>query len=198
MLLRIHPVNPDQRQLAKALEILRDGGVIIYPTDGTKQRAVEKVARLKGIKPEKADFSLVFADLSHLSDYTRPVETRIYKLMKTCLPGPYTFILGANNQVPKLFRNNKKTIGIRIPDNAICRELARELGNPLISASVPDEDEIVEYTAAPSLIYERYQDQVDLVIDGGYGLNTPSTVIDCTGEEPVLIRRGAGEVELEE
>jgi len=206
MLLRIHPVNPDQRQLAKALEILRDGGVIIYPTDGvyafgcdaTKQRAVEKVARLKGIKPEKADFSLVFADLSHLSDYTRPVETRIYKLMKTCLPGPYTFILGANNQVPKLFRNNKKTIGIRIPDNAICRELARELGNPLISSSVHDEDEIVEYTTDPSLIYERYQDQVDLVIDGGYGLNTPSTVIDCTGEEPVLIRRGAGEVELEE
>jgi tRNA threonylcarbamoyl adenosine modification protein (Sua5/YciO/YrdC/YwlC family) len=206
MLLRIHPDNPDLRQLNKALEVLRDGGVIIYPTDGvyafgcdaTRQRAVEKVARLKGIKPEKADFSLVFADLSHLSDFSRAVDTRTYKLMKSCLPGPYTFILNANNNVPKLFRNNKKTIGIRIPDNNICRELARELGNPLISSSVHDEDEIVEYTTDPSLIHERYEDQVDLVIDGGYGLNVPSTIIDCTGDEPVLVRRGAGEVELDD
>jgi tRNA threonylcarbamoyl adenosine modification protein (Sua5/YciO/YrdC/YwlC family) len=206
MLVRIHPDNPDLRQLARALEVLRDGGVIIYPTDGvyafgcdaTRQRAVERVARLKGIKPEKADFSLVFADLSHLSDFTRPVDTRTFKLMKSCLPGPYTFILNANTNVPKLFRNNKKTIGIRIPDNNICRTLARELGNPLISSSVHDEDEIIEYTTDPSLIHERYNDQVDLVIDGGYGLNTPSTIIDCTGDEPLLLRRGAGEVELDD
>lgn len=205
MLIRIHHQTPDPRQIAKVVEVLRDGGVIIYPTDGvyafgcdiTKSKAVERVARLKGIKPEKADFSFVFADLSHLTDYTRPVDTPVYKLMKSCLPGPYTFILNANNSIPKLFKNNKRTIGIRIPDNNICRELARELGNPLISSSVHDEDEIVEYTTDPELIHERYRDQVDMVVDGGYGLNTPSTVIDCTGAEPVLIRQGAGEVDLE-
>jgi tRNA threonylcarbamoyl adenosine modification protein (Sua5/YciO/YrdC/YwlC family) len=205
MLIRIHPVTPDPRQLKKVVDVLRDGGVIIYPTDGvyafgcdiTKNRAVERVAQLKGIKVEKADFSFVFDDLAQLTDYSRPVDTPVFKLMKSCLPGPYTFILNANNSVPKLFKNNKRTIGIRIPDNEICRMLVRELGNPIISSSVHDEDDFVEYTTDPELIHERYRDLVDLVIDGGYGALVPSTIIDCTGEVPELIRQGAGEVDLD-
>jgi tRNA threonylcarbamoyl adenosine modification protein (Sua5/YciO/YrdC/YwlC family) len=205
MLIRIHPVTPDPRQLKKVVDVLRDGGVIIYPTDGvyafgcdiSKNRAVERVAQLKGIKVEKADFSFVFDDLAQLTDYSRPVDTPVFKLMKSCLPGPYTFILNANNSVPKLFKNNKRTIGIRIPDNEICRMLVRELGNPIISSSVHDEDDFVEYTTDPELIHERYRDLVDLVIDGGYGALVPSTIIDCTGEVPELIRQGAGEVDLD-
>jgi tRNA threonylcarbamoyl adenosine modification protein (Sua5/YciO/YrdC/YwlC family) len=205
MLIRIHPLNPDPRQVAKALEVLRDGGVIIYPTDGVyafgcdvnKSKAVERIAQLKGIKPEKADFSFVFDDLSRITEYTRPVDTPVYKLLKQCLPGPYTFILNANNSVPKLFKNNKRTLGIRIPDNSICRLLVAELGNPIISASVHDEDEILEYTTDPELIHERYRDMVDLVIDGGYGALVPSTVIDCSSGIPELIRQGAGEVDLD-
>lgn len=204
MLLRIHPVTPDPRQLKKVIEVLRDGGVVIYPTDGvyafgcdiTKNRAVERVAQLKGIRPEKADFSFVFDDLAHLTDYSRPVDTPVFKLLKKCLPGPYTFILNANNSVPKLFKNNKRTIGIRIPDNEICRAMVRELGNPIISSSVHDVDDIVEYTTDPELIHERYKDLVDLVVDGGYGALIPSTIIDCTGNMPELIRQGAGEVDL--
>jgi tRNA threonylcarbamoyl adenosine modification protein (Sua5/YciO/YrdC/YwlC family) len=205
MLLRIHHITPDLRQLQKVIDVLRDGGVIIYPTDGVysfgcdinKSKAVERVAKLKGIKVEKADFSFVFDDLSRLTDYSKQVDTHIFKLMKSCLPGPYTFILNANNSVPKLFKNNKRTIGIRIPDNQICRSIVRELGNPIISSSVHDEDEIVEYTTDPELIHERYKDLVDLVIDGGYGSLLPSTVIDCTGQMPELIRQGAGEVDLQ-
>lgn len=204
MLIRIHHLTPDLRQLQKVIDVLRDGGVIIYPTDGVyafgcdinKSKAVERVAKLKGIKVEKADFSFVFDDLSRLTDYSKQVDTHIFKLMKSCLPGPYTFILNANNSVPKLFKNNKRTIGIRIPDNQICRSIVTELGNPIISSSVHDEDEIVEYTTDPELIHERYKDQVDLVIDGGYGSLLPSTVIDCTGDMPELIRQGAGEVDL--
>lgn len=204
MLIRIHHLTPDPRQLQKVIDVLRDGGVIIYPTDGVyafgcdinKSKAVERVAKLKGIKVEKADFSFVFDDLSRLTDYSKQVDTHIFKLMKSCLPGPYTFILNANNSVPKLFKNNKRTIGIRIPDNQICRSIVTELGNPIISTSVHDEDEIVEYTTDPELIHERYKDQVDLVIDGGYGSLLPSTVIDCTGQMPELIRQGAGEVDL--
>jgi tRNA threonylcarbamoyl adenosine modification protein (Sua5/YciO/YrdC/YwlC family) len=204
MLLRIHPVTPDPRQLKKVIEVLRDGGVVIYPTDGvyafgcdiTKNRAVERVAQLKGIRPEKADFSFVFDDLAHLIDYSRPVDTPVFKLLKKCLPGPYTFILNANNSVPKLFKNNKRTIGIRIPDNEICRAMVRELGNPIISSSVHDIDDVIEYTTDPELIHERYKDLVDLVVDGGYGALIPSTIIDCTGDMPELIRQGAGEVDL--
>jgi tRNA threonylcarbamoyl adenosine modification protein (Sua5/YciO/YrdC/YwlC family) len=205
MLIRIHPVNPDPRQVAKALEVLRDGGVIIYPTDGVyafgcdvyKSKAVERIAQLKGIKPEKADFSFVFDGLSRITEFARPVDTPVYKLLKQCLPGPYTFILNANNSVPKLFKNNKRTLGIRIPDNPICRLLVSELGNPIISASVHDEDEILEYTTDPELIHERYRDMVDLVIDGGYGALVPSTVIDCSSGIPELVRQGAGEVNLD-
>jgi tRNA threonylcarbamoyl adenosine modification protein (Sua5/YciO/YrdC/YwlC family) len=204
MLLRIHPVTPDPRQLKKVIEVLRDGGVVIYPTDGvyafgcdiTKNRAVERVAQLKGIRPEKADFSFDFDDLAHLIDYSRPVDTPVFKLLKKCLPGPYTFILNANNSVPKLFKNNKRTIGIRIPDNEICRAMVRELGNPIISSSVHDIDDVIEYTTDPELIHERYKDLVDLVVDGGYGALIPSTIIDCTGDMPELIRQGAGEVDF--
>jgi tRNA threonylcarbamoyl adenosine modification protein (Sua5/YciO/YrdC/YwlC family) len=204
MLIRIHHLTPDPRQLQKVIDVLRDGGVIIYPTDGVyafgcdinKSKAVERVAKLKGIKVEKADFSFVFDDLSRLTDYSKQVDTHVFKLMKSCLPGPYTFILNANNSVPKLFKNNKRTIGIRIPDNQICRSIVTELGNPIISSSVHDEDELVEYTTDPELIHERYKDQVDLVIDGGYGSLLPSTVIDCTGQMPELVRQGAGEVDL--
>lgn len=206
MLLRIHPVTPDLRQINKVVECLKDGGVIIYPTDGvyafgcdiTKSKAVERIARFKGIKAEKADFSFVFDDLRRLTEFTRPVNTVTYKLMKKCLPGPYTFILNANNSIPKLFKNNKKTLGIRIPANNICTLIVTELGSPIISSSVHDDDDLVEYTTDPELIHERYRDLVDLVIDGGYGLNIPSTVIDCTDDEPVLVRLGAGEVDLEE
>jgi tRNA threonylcarbamoyl adenosine modification protein (Sua5/YciO/YrdC/YwlC family) len=205
MLIRIHPDNPDPRQVKKALDVLRDGGVIIYPTDGVyafgcdiyKSKAVERIAQLKGIKPEKADFSFVFDDLSRITEFARPVDTPVYKLLKQCLPGPYTFILNANNSVPKLFKNNKRTLGIRIPDNPICRLLVSELGNPIISASVHDEDEILEYTTDPELIHERYRDMVDAVIDGGYGALVPSTVIDCSSGIPELVRLGAGEVDFE-
>jgi len=205
MLLRIHPVTPDPRQVKKAVEVLRDGGVVIYPTDGVyafgcdiyKSKAVERIAYLKGIKVEKADFSFVFDELSRITEFTRPVDTPVYKLLKQCLPGPYTFILNANNSVPKLFKNNKRTLGIRIPDNKIARLLVAELGNPMITASVHDEDEILEYTTDPELIHERYSDRVDLVIDGGYGALVPSTVIDCSEGFPELIRQGAGEVDLD-
>jgi len=204
MLFRIHPVNPDPRQIAKVVELLQDGAVMIYPTDGVyafgcevnKSRAVERIAKLKNIKPEKAEFTFVFDELNRLKDYTRPVNTVTYKLLKMCLPGPYTFILNANNSVPKLFKNNKRTLGIRIPENKICHAIVEKLESPVISSSVHDEDDILEYTTDAELIHERYEHLVDFVIDGGYGALVPSTIIDCTDELPVLIRQGAGEVDL--
>ncbi len=204
MLVRIHPVNPDQRQILKVVEILRKGGVIIYPTDTVyglgcdifNQKAVERVARIKGLKLEKTNFSFIFNDLSHLSDYTRHIDNTVFKLMKKYLPGPYTFILPASSKVPKIFKNKKKTVGIRIPDNLIPLEIVNELGNPILTTSIHDEDEILEYTTDPELIHEKYEALVDLVIDGGYGNNMPSTVIDCTGEEPEVIRPGIGTFEF--
>lgn len=205
MLIRIHPETPDPRQVKKVVEVLKDGGVIIYPTDGVyafgcdiyKSKAVSRIGQLKGIKPEKANFSFVLDELSRIMDFSRPVDTPVYKLLKTCLPGPYTFILSANNQVPKLFKNNKRTIGIRIPDNKIPRDIVTGLGNPIMTASVHDEDEILEYSTDPELIHERYKDRVDLVVDGGYGALIPSTVIDCSSGYPQLIRQGAGEVDID-
>ncbi len=202
MLLRIHPETPSPRQVDRAVQILRDGGVIIYPTDSvyamgcdmTCNKAVERVAQLKGIDPTKADFSLICHDFSHLSDFGK-IENHVFKLMKKNLPGPFTFILPASSNVPKLFKHKKKTIGIRIPDNKILLEIVRELGNPLISTSIHDEDEIIEYITDPELIYEKYEQQVDLVIDGGFGNNEPSTVIDCTGDEIVILRHGIKEIE---
>lgn len=177
--------------------------MVIYPTDTvygigcdmTNRSAIEKVARLKGVKPEKADFSLICYDLSHISDFTRPLDNTTFKLMKRVLPGPYTFILNANSSVPKLFKSKKREIGIRVPDNNIPREIVRALGNPIISTSVKDDDEVLEYTTDPELIYERYENQVDMVIDGGYGHNEASTVVDCTGGYPEVVRYGIGDID---
>ncbi len=203
MLIRIHPDNPSERLLRLVVDCLRQGGVIIYPTDTVyaigcdihQPRAVQRVAQIKNIKPDKANFSLICHDLSHISDLTKPFTTSIYKAMKKGLPGPFTFILNANNNVPKLFQSRKKTVGIRVPDNRIARELVRMLGNPIISTSVYDNDEIIEYTADPELIHENYQQLVDIVIDGGNGGNQASTVIDCTGEEMEVVREGKGRLE---
>jgi len=200
MLLRIHPDNPAERQLRLVVECLMDGGVIIFPTDTIyaigcdifKPRAVERVAQIKGVKKEKANFSFICHDLSHLSEYSKPIDNAVYKMMRRNLPGAFTFILSANNKVPKIFQSKKKSIGIRIPDNNIARNIVMMLGNPIMSTSVHDDDEIIEYTTDPELIFERYTKQVDLVIHGGYGDNVASTIIDCTSGEPELIREGKG------
>jgi tRNA threonylcarbamoyl adenosine modification protein (Sua5/YciO/YrdC/YwlC family) len=202
MLLKIYPENPNYKHISKVVEVLQKGGVIIYPTDTVygigcdihNHKAAEKIAQLKGLKPEKAMFSIICHNLSQLSDYTRPINNSVFKLMKKNLPGPFTFILNANNKVPSLFQSNKKTVGIRIPDNTILLEVVKEFGSPLLTTSVHDDDEIIEYTTDPELIHERYRDMVDLVIDGGYGQNIASTVVDCTGDEPVIIRQGIGEL----
>ncbi|MCU4177564.1 L-threonylcarbamoyladenylate synthase [Carboxylicivirga sp. N1Y90] len=204
MLVKIYEDNPNEKELKRLADILRNGGLVIYPTDTiygigcdiNNAKAVEKVARIKNINLKKANLSFICYDLSHISDYTKPINNTVFKLMKRHLPGPFTFILNANNNVPKLFKNNKKTVGIRIPDNNIIRELVKELGNPILSTSVRDEDDVLEYTTDPELIYEKFADQVDAVIDGGYGANEPSTIIDCTHDEVEIIRQGKGEVDL--
>ncbi|HLU85027.1 MAG TPA: L-threonylcarbamoyladenylate synthase [Vicingaceae bacterium] len=204
MLVRIYPENPDERRIQQAVDVLKKGGVIVYPTDTVysmacdmnNRRAVEKMAKIKGVKLENANFSLICYDLSNISEYTVQFGTDIYKIMKRALPGPYTFILNANKNIPKLFQSKKQTIGIRVPDNSIARTIVYQLGNPLLSTSIHDDDEVLEYTTDPELIYERYENQVDLVIDGGYGNNEASTVIDCTGEQPEIIRQGIGEVDF--
>lgn len=201
-LLRIHPKNPPERDIKRVVECLQDGGIVIYPTDSVygigcdinKSRAFEKIAQFKGIKVEKANFSFIFNDMSELADYTAPLNKEIFKLLKHSLPGPFTFILPASNAVPKLFKNNKKTLGIRIPDNNIPREIVRMLGNPILTTSLHDEDEVLDYTTDPELIYERFKNWADLIIDGDYGNNVPSTVVDCTSGEPVVIRQGIGEI----
>ena len=203
MLLKVHPENPSQRQILKACEVLQDGGVLVYPTDTVyalgcdiyKTRAVDKIARLKGIRVNQADFSFIFSDLSQLSDYTKLVSNPVFKMMKAYLPGPYTFILPARNNIPRIFRSRKKTIGVRIPDNNIPLEIVRELGHPIMTTSIHDEDELIEYTTDPDLIWDKFKDLVDAVIDGGYGKNEPSTVIDCTNHEPVVVRLGIGPVD---
>lgn len=204
MLLKIHPETPGQRQVQKAAEILRNGGVIIFPTDTVyglgcdvfNHKAAERVARLKGINLEKANFSFICHNMSQISDYARHLNNSTFKLMKQYLPGPYTFILPASSNVPRIFRNKKKTIGIRIPDNNIILEIVRELGNAILTTSIHDEDTVLDYTTDPDLIYDHYQNRVDAVIHGGYGNNVPSTVIDCTGELPVVIRKGIGELDI--
>ena len=204
MIKRIYSENPNSKEIAKIVNLLQQGGVIVFPTDTIygigcdiyNHKAVERVAQIKGINLGKANFSFIFYDLSQISEYTKPIDNSTFKMMKWLLPGPYTFILNAGNKVPKIFMNRKKTIGIRVPKNNIIREVVRELGNPILTTSVHDDDEVLEYTTDPELIHERYQNLVDLVIDGGYGQNVASTVIDCTENEPVLIRQGIGEVEL--
>ena len=203
MLLKIYDKNPNEKNIREAVKILEDGGVIIFPTDTIyaigcnvySPRALERVARIKGLNPKNANFSFLFHDLSDLSEYTRPISNEVFNMMKRTLPGPYTYILDANSNVPKILGIKKKTVGIRIPDNPILLEILKELGKPIMSTSVHDDDEVLEYTTDPELIHERYQDLVDLVIDGGYGGNTPSTIIDCTGEEIVVVREGKGELE---
>jgi tRNA threonylcarbamoyl adenosine modification protein (Sua5/YciO/YrdC/YwlC family) len=200
MLLKIYETSPDQRQIDKVVELLHHGGVIIYPTDTvygmgcdiTKARAVERIARIKGIKPDKAKFSFICSDLSHLSDFARQVDNRTFKLMKSSLPGPYTFILNASTQVPRFIKHNRKTVGIRIPDNNIILEIVRQLGHPILTTSLKEEDQILEYPTDPEMIYDEYRDLVDAVIDGGYGGMVPSTIIDCSGEEPLIVREGLG------
>jgi tRNA threonylcarbamoyl adenosine modification protein (Sua5/YciO/YrdC/YwlC family) len=205
MLIKLYEQNPDPRQVQKIVDLLRNGGVIIYPTDTvyglgcdiTRARAVERVARIKGIRPEKARFSFICSDLSHLSDYARHVDNNTFKLMKSYLPGPYTFILNASNQVPKSIKQNRKTVGIRIPANNIILEIVRHLGHPILTTSLKEEDQILEYPTDPELIHEEFIDLVDAVIDGGYGGMVPSTIIDCTGEGPVVLREGLGKVDYE-
>jgi tRNA threonylcarbamoyl adenosine modification protein (Sua5/YciO/YrdC/YwlC family) len=203
MLLKLYEQNPDQRLIGKIVQLLEHGGVIIYPTDTvygmgcdiTKARAVERVARIKGIKPEKARFSFICSDLSHLSDYARQVDNSTFKLMKSYLPGPYTFILSASTNVPKYIKQNRKTVGIRIPRNNITLEIVRQLGRPILTTSLKMDDQILEYPTDPELIHEEYGDLVDAVVDGGYGGIVPSTIIDCSGDEPVMVREGLGEIE---
>ena len=202
MLLRLYDDNTNQKELLKVVELLRNGGVVILPTDTiygiccdiTKPKAIERIAKIKNIKAEKAPFSFIFYDLSNISDYCRPISNNIFKLMKKNLPGPFTFILNANNQIPKLFRSTKSSIGIRIPGNKLIREIVNELGNPILSTSVHDDDDIIEYTTDPELIHEKFGDLVDLVVDGGFGGNIPSTVVDCIGNEPLITRYGKGDL----
>lgn len=193
----------DQKALQHVVDVLRNGGLVIYPTDTVyglgcdiqNKKALEKVARIKGIKLEKADLSFICSDLTNLSDYVSQIETRIFKILKRSLPGPYTFILPGSNNLPTVFKK-KKTVGIRIPDHPIALALVRELGNPIISTSIKDDDEVIEYTTDPELIFEKWQHKVDIVIDAGFGGNEASTVIDLTGNEPILIREGKGAVIL--
>jgi len=200
MLIRLYNENPNPKEIRRIAEVLRNGGIIIYPTDTvygmgcdiTNSRAVEEVARLKGIDVEKSNFSFICSDLSHLSVYSRPISNHIFKIIRKNTPGPFTFILEANNQVPKYFKGRKKTVGIRIPDNNIICEIVRELGNPIVSTSIHDEDEMLEYSIDPELIHEKYRDITDLVIDGGTGEIVPSTIVDFTGDDPLIIRQGKG------
>jgi tRNA threonylcarbamoyl adenosine modification protein (Sua5/YciO/YrdC/YwlC family) len=199
--MKIHPENPQEKKIREVADILRNGGVIIYPTDTIygmgcdihNARAIERVCQIKGVKPDKVNLSFICSDLTHISDYAK-IDTPTYKVMKKALPGPFTFVLDATSNVPKYASAKKKTVGIRVPNNNIALALVRELGNPILSTSVRDDDEVVEYSTDPELIYEKYRNLVDLVIDGGYGNNIASTVVDVTNGFEVL-REGAGDIE---
>lgn len=198
---KLYQENPEPHKLDQIVNVLRDGGVIIYPTDTvygigcdfSNSRAVERVCRIKNTKPQSLSF--ICYDLSEISEYTKRLSTPVFKVMKKALPGPFTFILEANSNVPKVLNAKKKTVGIRVPDNNIPRELVRRLGKPIITTSIRDEDEVIEYSTDPELIFEKYQNLVDVVIDGGFGGNVPSTVIDCSGDYFEVIREGLGEIE---
>jgi tRNA threonylcarbamoyl adenosine modification protein (Sua5/YciO/YrdC/YwlC family) len=201
-LIRLYPDNPEEKKIRQIAQCLRGGGLVIYPTDTIyglgcdihNAKAVEKVARIKGIKPEKNDFSFICYDLSHIADYAR-VSNAAFKLMKKTLPGPFTFILDAGSKVPRLLNTNKKQVGIRVPDNNIPRQIVRELGNPIITTSIRDDDEVIEYSTDPELIYEKFQHLVDIVVDGGYGGNVPSTIVNATTDQFEVIREGLGQLE---
>jgi len=204
MFLKIYPQNPNPKAVQQVADCLRDGGIVIFPTDTIygmgcdiyKPKAVEKIISIMGDKKKKDTLSFICHDLSQLSDFTIPIENHIFKAMKRALPGPYTFILNANNHVPKMVHGAKKTVGIRVPDNSIIRAIVEELGHPVFSTSIKDDDEIVEYTTDPELIYEKYGHLVDIVVDGGYGDNVPSTVVDCTSGSIEIVREGKGDSEI--
>jgi len=201
--IKLYNENPNEKEITKIVDVLRNGGLIIYPTDTvyglgcdiTNTKALEKIARIKGVKLEKANFSFVCSDLKNLSDYVKQIDSSTFKLLKRALPGAYTFIMQGNNNLPKDFKK-KKTVGIRVPDNLIARTIVERLGNPIVSTSIYDEDDVIEYTTDPELIFEKWQNLVDIVIDGGYGDNTASTVIDLSGDEPVVIREGKGDISI--
>jgi len=202
-LLRIHPLNPEGRKIQRTVEILRRGGIIIYPTDTIygigcdlmNRKAIERLCHVMDIKPHKLDLSFICNDLSHISEYVKRIDTPVFKILKKALPGPYTFILESSSKVPRILNVNKKTVGIRIPDHAIPRSIVEQLGNPLITSSIKDDDIIKAYTTDPEEIYEDFKHSVDLVIDGGPGNNIPSSVIDCTGDQIVVVREGLGSVD---
>ncbi len=199
MLIKIYPENPNIRDISRVVNILRDGGLVIYPTDtvyaigcdALNVRAVEKICKIKKIDPQKTNLSIICYDLSNISEYAK-VDNNTFKLMKKNLPGPFTFILNATTNLPKIYKNRKE-VGIRIPDNNIIRTLVSELGNPILTMSIHDEDEVIEYTTDPELIAEKYENIADIIIDGGFGGIEPSTIIDCRGDEPEIIRQGKGE-----
>jgi tRNA threonylcarbamoyl adenosine modification protein (Sua5/YciO/YrdC/YwlC family) len=201
--LKIYPDNPNESAIKKVVDVLKNGGLVIYPTDTvyglgcdiTNSKALERIAKIKGIKLEKANFSFICHDLSHISDFIKQIDTSTFKLLKKSLPGPYTFILPGNNSLPKEFKK-KTTVGIRVPDNNIALEIVRQLGNPIVSTSIHDEDEVLEYSTDPELIFEKWQNLVDLVIDGGYGDNIGSTIIDLSGDAPIVIREGKGSLDI--
>jgi tRNA threonylcarbamoyl adenosine modification protein (Sua5/YciO/YrdC/YwlC family) len=201
--IKIYNDKPNEAAIAKVVKVLKDGGLVIYPTDTvyglgcdiTNTKALERIAKIKGIKLDKANFSFICHDLSNLSDYVRQIDTATFKILKRALPGPYTFILPGNNNLPKEFKK-KTTVGIRVPDNAIALEIVRQLGNPIVSTSIHDEDDVIEYTTDPELIFEKWQNLVDLVIDGGYGDNMGSTIIDLSGDEPIIVREGKGSTSI--
>jgi tRNA threonylcarbamoyl adenosine modification protein (Sua5/YciO/YrdC/YwlC family) len=204
MLIRIYKENPNPKHIRQIVDLLEDGAIIIYPTDTVyamgcdinATKSIEKIARFKGLNPKNPELSLIFHDMSQLSEYTIIRDNTLFKLLKRNLPGPFTFIVQANNQIPKMFKNKKKTVGIRIPDNSIVLELVKELGRPIITASIHDQDEVIEYTTDPELIYEKFSEFADAVIDGGFGNNEASTIVDCTGEEIEIVRQGLGVLEF--
>lgn len=201
--IKIYEENPNPKDIRKVVDIIRKGGLVIYPSDTVyalgcdikNTRALERVAHIKGVKLEKANFSFVCEDLSNLSDYVKQIDSATFKLLKRALPGPYTFILPGNNNLPTVFKK-KKEVGIRVPNNSIVQAIVHELGNPIISTSIYDEDEVIEYTTDPELIYEKWEHLVDVVVDGGYGDNVASTIIDLTGDEPIVVREGKGSLEI--
>jgi len=202
-LVKLYNDNPNPKEVKKVVDCLRNGGLVVYPTDTvyglgcdiTNNRALERIAQIKGVKLAKANFSFICKDLSGLSDYVRQIDNATFKLLKRTLPGPYTYILPGSNNLPTVFKK-RKTVGIRVPDNTICTTIVKELGNPIVSTSIHDEDEVIEYTTDPELILEKWDHLVDIVVDGGYGGNIPSTVIDLTKGEPVLVREGKGDIDI--
>ena len=201
--IKIYTKNPNEQAIEKVVKCLQNGGIIIYPTDTVyglgcdirQSKALEKIAKIKGVKLEKANFSFICHDLSNLSDYIKQIDTSTFKILKRALPGPYTFILNGNNNLPKEFKK-KATVGIRVPDNIIIQEIVKKLGAPIISTSIHDADEVLEYSTDPELIFEKWQEIVDMVIDGGYGENIPSTIINLTQDEPIVVREGKGSIDI--